>query len=133
MDRGVGEVSSGVFTTSKSLWNELYAAGLREHDRFWRTPLDEEYDSPTYEHDADITSIRFPLASPPALYPFMHRMRRLEAHLLGAAPFLKSFIQDVEPSAGADKPAVLWMHLDITWPRMYLCIYRTIMERRSGV
>lgn len=42
---------------SDSLWNELHAAGLREHDRFWRMPLDEEYGAQIYEGPADLINV----------------------------------------------------------------------------
>ncbi|OJA18943.1 hypothetical protein AZE42_12371 [Rhizopogon vesiculosus] len=42
-DIALGEVYSGVFTTSDTLWNRLSTAGESEYDRFWRMPLDEDY------------------------------------------------------------------------------------------
>ena len=86
MDHALGEIYSGVFTVrsasplfvvlhlvsftsdprsrslelvqnSDSLWNELHAAGLREHDRFWRMPLDEEYGAQIYEGPADLINV----------------------------------------------------------------------------
>ncbi len=42
---------------SDSLWNELHAAGLREHDRFWRMPLDEEYGPQIYNGMADLCNV----------------------------------------------------------------------------
>ena len=77
MDYALGEVYSGVFTVrshpptrftvaltalnlqnSDSLWNELHQAGLREHDRFWRMPLDEEYGPQIYSSNADLCNVR---------------------------------------------------------------------------
>ncbi|CDO69019.1 hypothetical protein BN946_scf184834.g26 [Trametes cinnabarina] len=54
MDYGLGEVYSGVFTNSDSLWNELHDAGEHEYDRFWRMPLDEEYGPQIYSSNADL-------------------------------------------------------------------------------
>ncbi|OJT15649.1 Cytosol aminopeptidase [Trametes pubescens] len=96
MDYGLGEVYSGVFTNSDSLWDELHAAGLREHDRFWRMPLDEEYGPQIYGHNADLVNTG-----------------GWRAGCCTAALFLKSFVEGVEPADGADEPAIRWAHLDI--------------------
>ncbi|KAI0638717.1 cytosol aminopeptidase family, catalytic domain-containing protein [Trametes polyzona] len=96
MDYGVGEVYSGVFTNSDSLWAELHAAGLREHDRFWRMPLDEEYGPQIYRANADLINTG-----------------GKRAGCCTAALFLKSFVEGVEPEEGAEEPAVRWAHLDI--------------------
>ena len=75
MDYACGEVYSGCFTVrlraprphshrltceqnSDSLWAELDAAGRREHDRFWRMPLDEEYGPQIYSSNADLCNVR---------------------------------------------------------------------------
>ncbi|KAJ2957896.1 hypothetical protein NUW54_g14570 [Trametes sanguinea] len=58
MDYGLGEVYSGVFTNSDSLWNELHAAGEVEYDRFWRMPLDEEYGPQIYSSNADLCNLK---------------------------------------------------------------------------
>lgn len=39
----LGEVYSGVFTNSDTLWENLHAAGVTTNDKFWRMPLDEAY------------------------------------------------------------------------------------------
>ncbi|KAI0665071.1 cytosol aminopeptidase family, catalytic domain-containing protein [Cubamyces menziesii] len=96
MDYGVGEVYSGVFTNSDSLWSELQAAGEREHDRFWRMPLDEEYGPQIYSGSADLCNTG-----------------GKRAGCCTAALFLKSFVEGVEPADGADEPSVRWAHLDI--------------------
>ncbi|KAI0364795.1 hypothetical protein BV20DRAFT_955555 [Pilatotrama ljubarskyi] len=96
MDYGVGEVYSGVFTNSDSLWAELHAAGEREYDRFWRMPLDEEYGPQIYSSNADLCNTG-----------------GKRAGCCTAALFLKSFVEGVEPADGAEEPAVRWAHLDI--------------------
>lgn len=42
---------------SDTLWNELEAAGLAEHDRFWRLPLDDEYSPQISESNADLCNV----------------------------------------------------------------------------
>ncbi|EJF56123.1 leucine aminopeptidase [Dichomitus squalens LYAD-421 SS1] len=96
MDYALGEVYSGVFTNSDSLWNELHTAGLREHDRFWRMPLDEEYGPQIYSSNADLCNTG-----------------GKRAGCCTAALFLKSFVEGVEPADGADEPALRWAHIDI--------------------
>ncbi|KAI0327147.1 hypothetical protein GY45DRAFT_1373371 [Cubamyces sp. BRFM 1775] len=96
MDYGVGEVYSGVFTNSDSLWSELQAAGEREHDRFWRMPLDEEYGPQIYGGNADLCNTG-----------------GKRAGCCTAALFLKSFVEGVEPADGAEEPSIRWAHLDI--------------------
>ncbi|OSD02808.1 leucine aminopeptidase [Trametes coccinea BRFM310] len=96
MDYGLGEVYSGVFTNSDSLWNELHAAGEREYDRFWRMPLDEEYGPQIYSSNADLCNTG-----------------GKRAGCCTAALFLKSFVEGVEPADGAEEPSVRWAHLDI--------------------
>ncbi|KAI0770877.1 cytosol aminopeptidase family, catalytic domain-containing protein [Trametes elegans] len=96
MDYGLGEAYSGVFTNSDSLWAELNVAGAREHDRFWRMPLDEEYGAQIYSGNADLVNTG-----------------GKRAGCCTAALFLKSFVEGVEPTEGADEPAVRWAHVDI--------------------
>ncbi|KAM5537543.1 hypothetical protein V8D89_008870 [Ganoderma adspersum] len=96
MDYSLGEVYSGVFTNSDSLWNELHTAGLREHDRFWRMPLDEEYGPQIYSSNADLCNTG-----------------GKRAGCCTAALFLKSFVEGVEPAEGADEPSIRWAHIDI--------------------
>ncbi|KAI0742211.1 leucine aminopeptidase [Daedaleopsis nitida] len=96
MDRAMGEAFSGVFTNSDSLWAELNAAGLREHDRFWRMPLDEEYGPQIYSSNADLCNTG-----------------GIRAGCCTAALFLKAFVDGVEPADGMDEPRVRWAHIDI--------------------
>ncbi|KAH9856880.1 leucine aminopeptidase [Lenzites betulinus] len=99
MDYSMGEVYSGVFTNSDSLWAELDAAGRREHDRFWRMPLDEAYGPQIYGSYADLINTG-----------------GSRAGCCTAALFLKAFVEGVEPADGADEeaePPVRWGHIDI--------------------
>ncbi|KAI0641263.1 cytosol aminopeptidase family, catalytic domain-containing protein [Trametes meyenii] len=96
MDYGLGEAFSGVFTNSDSLWSELHAAGEREHDRFWRMPLDEAYGPQIYGANADLINTG-----------------GSRAGCCTAALFLKAFVDGVEPADGAEEPAVRWAHVDI--------------------
>ena len=43
IDIALGQIYTGVFTNSSTLWSALEQASLREHDLFWRMPLSEEY------------------------------------------------------------------------------------------
>ncbi|KAI0686508.1 leucine aminopeptidase [Cerioporus squamosus] len=96
MDYALGEIYSGVFTNSDSLWTELHAAGLREHDRFWRMPLDEEYGPQIYNGPADLCNTG-----------------GSRAGCCTAALFLKSFVDGVQPAEGEEAPRVRWAHIDI--------------------
>jgi len=58
MQVAVGEVYFGVFSTSDSLWDELYVAGEHEFDRFWPMPLDEESSPLIYKSNADLQNVR---------------------------------------------------------------------------
>ena len=63
MDIALGEIYTGVFTNSDDLWATLDAAAQREHDRFWRMPLDEEYGPQIYSSNADLCNVRLHLLS----------------------------------------------------------------------
>ncbi|KAF7307648.1 Leucine aminopeptidase [Mycena indigotica] len=54
MDIALGEVFTGVFSSSDALWEKLHAAGETEYDRFWRMPLDEDYGPQIYSSNADL-------------------------------------------------------------------------------
>lgn len=95
MDYALGEIYTGVFSTSDSLWSELEAAGQAEHDRLWRMPLDEEYGPQIQESNADLCNT----GGKPA-------------GACTAALFLKSFVEGIEPADDAPPP-VRWAHLDI--------------------
>ncbi len=57
MDIALGDLYSGVFTTSDKLWDQLRVAGETEFDRFWRMPLDEDYGPQIYSSNADLCNV----------------------------------------------------------------------------
>ncbi|EED85725.1 predicted protein [Postia placenta Mad-698-R] len=73
------------------LWQELDRAGAREHDRFWRMPLDE-YGPQVHSSNADLSNVR-----------------------LWAAARLRLFVDGVEPGKDGATAGVRWAHLDIAW------------------
>ncbi|KAL4071620.1 cytosol aminopeptidase family, catalytic domain-containing protein [Scleroderma yunnanense] len=95
MDIALGEVYSGVFTTSDKLWAQLHVAGEVEYDRFWRMPLDEDYGPQINSSNADLCNI----GGKPA-------------GACTAALFLKSFVDGIEGKDGAG-PSLQWAHVDI--------------------
>ncbi|KAI0762205.1 leucine aminopeptidase [Fomes fomentarius] len=96
VDIALGEPYSGVFTNSDELWNQLHSAGLREHDRFWRLPLDEEYGPQIYSSNADLCNTG-----------------GKRAGSCTAALFLKAFVEGVDPAEGEEDPKIRWAHIDI--------------------
>ncbi|KAG8832721.1 hypothetical protein FRC17_000817 [Serendipita sp. 399] len=56
MQIALGEVFTGVFSTTDKLWNKLHAAGEAEYDRFWRMPLDEDFGPQIYKGMADLVN-----------------------------------------------------------------------------
>ncbi|KAI0001370.1 leucine aminopeptidase [Russula compacta] len=92
----LGDVYSGVFSTSDSLWEELREAGETEYDRFWRLPLDEDYGPQIYSSNADLCNTG-----------------GRQAGSCTAALFLKSFVDGIEPKAGEDDAPLRWAHIDI--------------------
>ncbi|OCH85603.1 leucine aminopeptidase [Obba rivulosa] len=96
MDTALGEIYTGVFTNSDSLWSELDTAGKIEFDRFWRMPLEEDYGPQIYSSNADLCNT----GGKPA-------------GCCTAALFLKSFVDGVEPAADGAAPARRWAHIDI--------------------
>ncbi|KAJ7144822.1 cytosol aminopeptidase family, catalytic domain-containing protein [Mycena crocata] len=107
MDIALGEVFTGVFSTSDALWESLHAAGESEYDRFWRMPLDEDYGPQIYGSNADLQNT----GGKPA-------------GSCTAALFLKAFVHGLEPEDGTAPLA--WAHIDIagtmeaTCPTPYL-------------
>ncbi|KAG2154682.1 peptidase M17, leucyl aminopeptidase [Suillus clintonianus] len=95
MDIALGEIYSGVFTTSDALWNRLNVAGESEYDRFWRMPLDEDYGAQIYSSNADLCNTGGKLAG-----------------ACTAALFLKAFVDGIEATDGLE-PSVRWAYLDI--------------------
>ncbi|OSX68129.1 hypothetical protein POSPLADRAFT_1052260 [Postia placenta MAD-698-R-SB12] len=96
MSVALGEAFTGVYTNSDSLWQELDSAGAREHDRFWRMPLDDEYGPQIHSSSADLCNIggRAAISCTDAL-------------------FLKAFVDGVEPGKDGATAVVRWAHLDI--------------------
>ncbi|KAJ7696756.1 cytosol aminopeptidase family, catalytic domain-containing protein [Mycena rosella] len=94
MDIALGEVFTGVFSTSDALWEGLHAAGETEYDRFWRMPLDDDYGAQIYSSNADLQNT----GGKPA-------------GSCTAALFLKAFVHGLEPTDG--KAPLAWAHIDI--------------------
>ncbi|KZT24309.1 hypothetical protein NEOLEDRAFT_1116404 [Neolentinus lepideus HHB14362 ss-1] len=95
MDIALGEVYSGVFSTSDSLWEELRVAGEAEYDRFWRMPLDQDYAPQINSSNADLCNTG-----------------GRPAGSCTAALFLKSFVGGIEEEDGKE-PSLRWAHIDI--------------------
>ncbi|KAF7340945.1 Leucine aminopeptidase [Mycena sanguinolenta] len=93
MDIALGEVFTGVFTTSDALWERLHAAGETEYDRLWRMPVDEDYGPQIYSSNADLQNT----GGKPA-------------GSCTAALFLKAFVHGLEPTDGSTPLA--WAHID---------------------
>ncbi|KAI0302575.1 cytosol aminopeptidase family, catalytic domain-containing protein [Russula brevipes] len=96
MDVALGEIYSGVFSTSDSLWEELQVAGEAEYDRFWRMPLDEDFGPQIYSSNADLCNTG-----------------GKSGGSCTAALFLKAFVDGIEPRVGGDNAPLRWAHIDI--------------------
>ncbi|KAF5386466.1 hypothetical protein D9757_005903 [Collybiopsis confluens] len=84
----LGELYTGVFSTSDELWQRLNVAGEHEFDRFWRMPLNEDYG--------------------------MCSTGGRPAGSATAALFLKAFAHGIEAEDGSNAAtAMKWAHLDI--------------------
>ncbi|KAJ7810545.1 leucine aminopeptidase [Mycena olivaceomarginata] len=95
MDIALGEVFTGVFTTSRYTLERLHAAGETEYDRFWRMPIDEDYGPQIYS--AQRRTSKTPVGKP--------------AGSCTAALFLKAFVHGLEPTD--DSAPLAWAHVDI--------------------
>ncbi|KAF8630945.1 hypothetical protein AX17_005302 [Amanita inopinata Kibby_2008] len=95
MSIAVGEVYSGVFSTSDQLWEDLRVAGEVEYDRFWRMPLDDDYGPQIHSSNADLQNTG-----------------GRPGGSCTAALFLKPFAEGIEPKNGS-VPSMSWAHLDI--------------------
>lgn len=82
----LGTVRAGLMSNDDKLVAALTQAGDRVHERLWRLPLDDEYQSLIESPDAD-----------------MKNSGGRAAHAVLAATFLKQFVDDDQP----------WAHLDI--------------------
>ncbi|KAJ3799692.1 leucine aminopeptidase, partial [Lentinula aff. detonsa] len=93
----LGEIFTGVFSTSDELWNRLHAAGEQEFDRFWRMPLSEEFGPQIYSSNADLCNTG-----------------GRPGGSCTAALFLKAFAYGIEAEDGSNaETAMKWAHLDI--------------------
>ncbi|KXN86166.1 Cytosol aminopeptidase [Leucoagaricus sp. SymC.cos] len=91
----LGDVYSGLYSTSDELWEKLRTAGESEYDRFWRLPLDDDYLPQIHGSNADLQNTG-----------------GRPAGSITAALFLKAFAEGCEPKD--DKPATLkWAHIDM--------------------
>jgi len=91
----VGEVFSGVFSSSDALWEKLDLAGKHEHDRFWRMPMDDEYAPQIHSSNADLQNTG-----------------GRPAGASTAALFLKPFVAGL-PAKEGEEATIEWAHLDI--------------------
>ncbi|KAI0048288.1 hypothetical protein FA95DRAFT_1491191 [Auriscalpium vulgare] len=96
MDIALGEIFSGIFSTSDSLWEELHTAGEAEYDRFWRMPLDEDFGPQIYSSNADLCNTG-----------------GRPGGSCTAALFLKAFVDGIEPKEGEEEAELRWAHIDI--------------------
>ncbi|KAJ3828003.1 leucine aminopeptidase [Lentinula raphanica] len=93
----LGEIFTGVFSTSDELWERLHAAGEREFDRFWRMPLSEDFGPQIYSSNADLCNTG-----------------GRPGGSCTAALFLKAFAHGIEAEDGSNaETAMKWAHLDI--------------------
>ncbi|KAG6899632.1 hypothetical protein C0993_008491 [Termitomyces sp. T159_Od127] len=95
MHVALGEIFSGVFSTSDALWEQLRVAGETEYDRFWRMPLDEDFGPQIYNSNADLQNTG-----------------GRDGGSCTAALFLKPFAHGIEAEDGQE-PALKWAHIDI--------------------
>lgn len=91
----LGEPFAGVYSTSDELWDQLRAAGETEYDRFWRMPLDDNYNVQIHGSNADLQNTG-----------------GKDAGSVTAAMFLKPFANGIEAEEGQE-PAMKWAHIDI--------------------
>lgn len=91
----LGDVYSGTFTESDSLWNELRIAGEAENDLLWRLPLADAYLKQISGSNADLCNTGGRLAGAST-----------------AAVFLKQFVVGLGERGGAS-PSLRYAHIDI--------------------
>ena len=95
MDIALGEIFTGVFSSSDELWEQLHAAGEAEYDRFWRMPLSSDYAPQIHRSNADLCNTG-----------------GRPGGACTADLFLKAFVPGVDGEEG-EEPAVRWAHVDI--------------------
>ncbi|KAF8548068.1 hypothetical protein OG21DRAFT_1449621 [Imleria badia] len=113
MGIAVGELYTGVFSTSDELWQKLHVAGESEYDRFWRMPLDEDYGPQIHSSNADLCNTG-----------------GRPAGSCTAALFLKAFVDGIEPKEGEEQAARQWAHLDIAGAMDYT---RPLLYQEKGM
>lgn len=95
MGIALGDVFSGVFTPTPSLYTALAGAGAAEYDRVWAMPLDEDGFGPQI-YDASSADLCNTGGRP--------------GGSCTAALFLKNFVDGLEEGEGE---GVQWAHVDI--------------------
>ncbi|KAI8322649.1 hypothetical protein GQ54DRAFT_287628 [Martensiomyces pterosporus] len=88
----LGELYTGVFTPSPTLWQTIELAGKRTDEAVWRMPLHDTWDSMLKSSIADMSNIG----------------NKAEAGACTAAAFLRQF--------NSDETLPRWAHLDIAGP-----------------
>lgn len=92
----LGDVYSGVFTETESLWEQLKTASEAEHDLCWRMPLTDMYLPQISKLNADLVNTG-----------------GRPAGSCTAAIFLKQFVHGLENRAKGESPRVRYAHMDI--------------------
>ena len=92
----LGDVYTGIFTETDSLWQEIKAAGEAEHDLCWRMPLSDLYLPQVSKASADLVNTG-----------------GRPAGASTAAIFLKQFVHGLEDRATGTAPTVRYAHVDI--------------------
>lgn len=92
----LGDIYSGVFTDTDSLWRELKVASEAEHDLCWRMPLTDMYLPQISKTNADLVNTGGPSAGS-----------------CTAAVFLKQFVHGLENRAEGQPAKVRYAHIDI--------------------
>lgn len=92
----LGDVYSGVFTESDSLWHQLKTASEAEHDLCWRMPLTDMYLPQISKLNADLVNTG-----------------GRPAGACTAAIFLKQFVHGLEDRTKGEEQCVQYAHIDI--------------------
>ena len=92
----LGDVYSGVFTESDSLWHQLKTASEAEHDLCWRMPLTDMYLPQISKLNADLVNTG-----------------GRPAGACTAAIFLKQFVRGLEDRTKGEEQCVQYAHIDI--------------------
>ncbi|KAL4403162.1 metalloaminopeptidase [Malassezia pachydermatis] len=92
----LGDVYSGVFTETESLWQELKVASEAENDLCWRMPLTDRYLTQISKVNADLVNTG-----------------GRPAGSCTAAVFLKQFVHGLGDRTKGEAPSVRYAHIDI--------------------